>query len=169
MQQNKQQQGRRTNAEPGRTDGLIIIKEKKMEKTSHPNDELSPQAELVRLTGVKGQTLTAKTLRIIRENLELRGCSLQGFVNIVRPHFKNRITNPSGFLIASCRNLRELSTAAVPLEVPQVAEAEVCADCGRPKGKGFQIVERRFVPCETCATPEWRAELEKANQNDNKR
>jgi hypothetical protein len=152
--------------EPGRTVGLIIIKGKEMKKTTQPSVGLSPEAELIQLAATKGQTLTAKTLRVIKENIELRRTSLQDFVALVRPHFKNRITNPSGFLIASSRSFRELSAAALPADVLPVAEPETCADCGRPKGKGFQIIENRFVPCETCATTEWRAELEEANRRD---
>jgi hypothetical protein len=59
----------------------------------------SPEAELISLARGKGQLLTAHTLTHIRALLELRGVSLEAFVTDVRPHFRNNILNPSGFLI----------------------------------------------------------------------
>ena len=87
---------------------------------------------------------------------------------MMRLHFQNRITNPSGFLIASSRNVRELSAAAVPMDVPSVADPVTCPDCGQPKGRGFQIIENRFVPQKNAQLPSG-AELERANQRDKKK
>lgn len=69
----------------------------------------SPEAELIALARVKGQLLTEHTLRLIRDSLELREVSLEAFVADVRPHFRNNILNPSGFLINRARRFYELS------------------------------------------------------------
>src|ERR1700730_441205 len=91
----------------------------------------SPEDELIALARSKGQVLTEPTLRHIRETLELREVSLAEFVSDARPHFRNNILNPSGFLINQARNFHRLSRPArVP--VPYVAVplvVELCAKC----------------------------------------
>jgi hypothetical protein len=72
----------------------------------------SPEADLLALARSKGQPLTEHTLRLIRETLELRGVSLEAFVADVRPHFRNNILNPSGFLINRARRFHELARPA---------------------------------------------------------
>src|ERR1700693_5705874 len=90
----------------------------------------SPEADLVALAQSKGQLLTEPTLRLIRENLELRGVTLDEFVADVRPHFRNNILNPSGFLIDRARHFHQLSRpAAVPVPSPTVRPAISCGVC----------------------------------------
>lgn len=68
----------------------------------------SPEAELIALARNKGQVLSENTLRIIREALELRCVTMAEFLADVRPHFRNNILNPSGFLIDRARHFRRL-------------------------------------------------------------
>src|SRR5260370_10564569 len=76
----------------------------------------SPEGELIGLARSKGEVLTEYALRLVRETLELRGVSLAEFAADVRPHFRNNILNPSGFLINRARYFHKVSRpAAVPV------------------------------------------------------
>jgi hypothetical protein len=92
-----------------------------------------PEAELIALARSKGQVLAENTLRIIRETLELRGVGLPEFIADVRPHFRNNILNPSGFLINRARQFHHLSPAAVEsvpstsVQPPAIKGCEVCS------------------------------------------
>ena len=88
----------------------------------------SPEDELIALARSKGQVLTEHTLRLIRETLELRGVSLAEFVADARPHFRNNILNPSGFLINRARNFNQLSrpARAYPARGPVEVTGETC-------------------------------------------
>jgi hypothetical protein len=115
-----------------------------------------PEAELIALTQSKGQILTEHTLRLIRDTLELRGVALDDFVADVRPHFRNNILNPSGFLIDRARRFRQLSRpAVVPISsTPTAATAiEVCEGC---KGQKFILTEQEIKLCPECSTAEFR-------------
>jgi hypothetical protein len=72
----------------------------------------SPEGELIALARSKRQVLTEPTLRLIRETLELNGVSLAAFVADVRPHFRNNILNPSGFLVNRARCFHQVSRPA---------------------------------------------------------
>jgi hypothetical protein len=119
----------------------------------------SPEGELIALARSKGQVLTEPTLRLIRETLELRGVSLAEFVSDARPHFRNNILNPSGFLINRARNFHQLSRPArVP--APQVSvpvAGEICAKCN---GQKYILSNRKIEPCGECSSPEFKAECE---------
>ena len=99
-----------------------------------PDSFLNPEAELISLARSKGQVLTANTLRIIRECIELRGVTLHEFVEAVRPHFKNAINNPSGFLINFARKSHLESQPAVapaaPIRIRVTNSCEECHDDG---------------------------------------
>jgi hypothetical protein len=92
-----------------------------------------PETELISLANAKGQTLTADTLRSIKEALELQGVTLEEFVACIRPHFQRGILNPSGFLISRARNFYSLSSPAVP--PPQPAPRSVVPTSGRSECK----------------------------------
>src|SRR5882672_9372719 len=93
----------------------------------------SPEAELIALAHSKGQLLKEHTLRLIRETLELRGVTLDEFVADVRPHFRNNILNPSGFLIDRARRFHQLSRpAAAPVRSTPVQTVATAA-CGMCK------------------------------------
>jgi hypothetical protein len=116
----------------------------------------SPEAELISLARGKGQLLTAHTLTHIRALLELRGVSLEAFVTDARPHFRNNILNPSGFLINRARRFHELSRPAqVRVPTPSIREMTTggYAAC---KGQNFIITERNIEPCPECSTAEFR-------------
>ena len=102
-----------------------------------------PEAELIALAQGKGQILTAPTLRLIRDTLELRGVAIDDFVADVRPHFRNNILNPSGFLINRARRFQELSRpAAVSISSPVVSGGtQVCGIC-----KGQNYILTKFGP-----------------------
>lgn len=119
-----------------------------------------PQAELIALAQGKGQILTAPTLRLIRDTLELRGVALYDFVADVRPHFRNNILNPSGFLINRARRFQELSRPAAVLSssTPVVAaRTQVCEVC---KGQSYILTEKEIRPCPECSTPAFRKDWE---------
>ncbi|MGD1098166.1 MAG: hypothetical protein ABSB35_40030 [Bryobacteraceae bacterium] len=118
----------------------------------------TPEGELIALARSKRQILTENTLRLIRETLELRGITLESFVAAVRPHFRNAIHNPSGFLINFARNFSMLSrpAAAPPASQPvKGADTNRCEIC---KGQRLVIQNRQFEPCAKCSTPEFRQE-----------
>ena len=95
-----------------------------------------PEADLIALAQSKGQILTEHTLRLIRDTLELRGVTLDVFVIDVRPHFRNNILNPSGFLIDRARRFVHLSRPAiVPISSTAVATDLMVAACGGCKGE----------------------------------
>jgi hypothetical protein len=119
-----------------------------------------PEAELIALARSKGQVLAENTLRIIRETLELRRVPFAEFVADVRPHFRNNILNPSGFLINRARQFHQLSRAAVesaPSTSVQSAAIEVCEVC---KGQRYVLKESNIQPCPGCSTPEQRRDWE---------
>ena len=105
-------------------------------------DDSSPEAELIALARSKGQALTANTLRTISDTLELRGVSLADFVANVRPHFRNNILNPSGFLIHCARDFKQLShPATIAVLLPELERAF-------RKGRGVAAQEGRTgAPC----------------------
>ena len=116
----------------------------------------APEAELIALAKGKGQVLTAPTLRLIRDTLELRGVALEDFVADVRPHFRNNRLNPSGFLIDRARRFHQLSQpAAVSISSTPVVVAaiEVCGAC---KGQNYILTENEIRPCPGCSTAEFR-------------
>jgi RNA polymerase subunit RPABC4/transcription elongation factor Spt4 len=118
----------------------------------------SPEADLVALAQSKGQLLTEPTLRLIRESLELRGVTLEVFVADVRPHFRNNILNPSGFLIDRARRFLQLSRpAAIPVPSPTVPTAISCGVC---KGQTYILTEKEIMPCPECSTAEFRNDWE---------
>jgi hypothetical protein len=119
---------------------------------------LPPKAELIGLARGKGQVLTEYTFNLIRDTLELRGVSLEDFVADVRPHFRNNILNPSGFLVDRARRCHQLSRAAVApaLSLP-AAETKKCSGCD---GQRYVIGSRDIEPCPECSTPEFRTEWE---------
>src|SRR5665213_876025 len=98
----------------------------------------TPESELIALARSKGQVLMAHTLRLIEETLELRGVSLSEFVAIVRPHFRNRITNPSGFLISFARNFAQLSRAATTVAPAHCAGTQIDR-CDHCRGQKYVI------------------------------
>jgi len=115
-----------------------------------------PEAELIALAQSKGQVLTEHTLRLIRDTLELRGVTLDAFAVDVRPHFRNNILNPSGFLIDRARHFQKLSRPAiVPISSTPAAHTpiEVCGGC---KGQKFVLTEQEIKPCPECSTAEFR-------------
>src|SRR5258706_1903982 len=120
----------------------------------------SPEAELIALARAKGQSLTQHTLRLIRDTLELRGVTLEAFVADVRPHFRNNILNPSGFLINRARQFHQLSRAAVDPEPSTSVQSVAIKDCEVCKGQKLVIKESNFQPCPGCSTPEFRREWE---------
>lgn len=128
----------------------------------------SPEGELIALARSKHQVLTEPTLRLIRETLELKGISLAVFVTDVRPHFRNNILNPSGFLISHAHHFHQVSR---PARVPasqgparaagasasiQPAE-DVCEAC---KGEKYIMENHEIRPCPGCSTPETTQALE---------
>jgi hypothetical protein len=119
----------------------------------------SPEGELIGLAHSKGQILTENTLRLIRETLEVRGISLAEFVADVRPHFRNNILNPSGFLIDRARRFHQVSRRArAPVaDGPVQAAGETCGDC---KGEKYVMEDHEIRPCSRCSTPESRRQWE---------
>jgi hypothetical protein len=119
----------------------------------------SPDSELIALGRSKGQVLTEHTLRLIRDTLELRGVSLQEFVSDVRPHFRNNILNPSGFLIDRARRFHQVShLARAPVaDGPVQASGETCGACNREK---YVMIDHKIRPCDECSTPEFMRQWE---------
>ena len=115
-----------------------------------------PEADLIALAQSKGQILTEHTLRLIRDTLELRGVTLDVFVIDVRPHFRNNILNPSGFLIDRARRFVHLSRpAVVPISSTAVA-TDLMVACVGCKGEKFVLAENEIKPCPECSTAEFR-------------
>jgi hypothetical protein len=141
----------RTNADHHHQDGLLP-------KNSPSRLFSTPEEELIALARSKGQVLTANTLRLIRETIEIKGVELEDYVAAVRPHFRNAIYNPSGFLINFSRNFGTLSRPAVAppasMHVKR-ADAERCDIC---KGERLVIQQKRIEPCPKCSTAEFRQE-----------
>jgi len=108
-----------------------------------------PEGELIALAKTKGQVLTEHTLRLIRDTLELRGVALDDFVADIRPHFRNNILNPSGFLIDRARRFHQLSRPAPPVPLPRAKEATTTA-CGACKGQTFILTETRSSPAQNA-------------------
>ena len=118
-----------------------------------------PEAELIALAHSKGQLLAEHTLRFIRDTLELRGVTLDDFVADVRPHFRNNILNPSGFLIDRARRFHQLSRpASIPGPCTSVQTASTV--CGACKGQKFLLTEKEIKPCPECSTAEFRRNWE---------
>lgn len=111
------------------------------------------------LAQTKGQVLTQHTLRLIRDTLELCGVTLDAFVVDVRPHFRNNIFNPSGFLISRARRFQELSrpAAVAVAATPVQSTATVCGAC---KGQQYLLTEKDFGPCLECSTADFRRNWE---------
>ena len=118
-----------------------------------------PVAELIALAQSKGQALTEHTLRLIRDTLELRRVILDAFVVDVRPHFRNNILNPSGFLIDRARRFQPLSRPAVVAVASTPVESTATA-CGACKGQKFLLTEKEIKPCPECSTAEFRRNWE---------
>jgi hypothetical protein len=129
----------------------------------------SPEAELISLARGKGQLLTAHTLTLIRALLELRGVSLDAFIADVRPHFRNNILNPSGFLINRARRFHELSRPAQVRVPPASIRETTTGGCAACKGQNFIITERNIEPCPECSTPEFRQAWEAKEAERKKR
>jgi hypothetical protein len=112
----------------------------------------SPEGELIALARSKRQVLTEPTLRLIRETLELNGVSLAAFVADVRPHFRNNILNPSGFLVNRARCFHQVSRPArVSVASGPIQPAEdICQGC---KGEKYVMEDREIRPCLRCSTP----------------
>jgi len=149
-------QTRRTNLDHHHQEGFP--KEGSTPETSPSRLFSTPEGELIALARSKRQILTENTLRLIRETLELRGITLESFVAAVRPHFRNAIHNPSGFLINFARNFSMLSrpASAPPASQPvKGADTNRCEIC---KGQRLVIQNRQFEPCAKCSTPEFRQE-----------
>lgn len=121
----------------------------------------SPEEELIAFAEGKGQPLTRSALQSIREALELRGVTLERFVDAIRPQFGNKIKNPAGFLLDRARKVRGILDAARPPNVPPKAHAseDRCEECGEIPGRGLIRASGGISPCPTCATPEFRAEF----------
>jgi hypothetical protein len=113
----------------------------------------TPEAELIALARSKGQTLTENTLRLIRDTLELRGITPEDYLVAVRPHFRNAIRNPSGFLINFARNFFSLSRPAVAPPGSQPVKGADTDRCEFCKGQRLVIQNRQFEPCPKCSTP----------------
>jgi hypothetical protein len=139
--------------------------EKDLKGVLNRQTTMTPEGELIALAKAKGQTLTWNTLRVIKEVLELQRVTLEDFVNCVRPQFRNRITNPSGFLIDFARKFHLLSTPASPPPPPASASssrppraADRCDVC---RGEGLVLQRDGIVPCPKCSTPESRQEWDR--------
>jgi hypothetical protein len=119
----------------------------------------SPEGELIALARSKHQVLTEPTLRLIRETLELNGVSLATFVADVRPHFRNNILNPSGFLINRARCFHQVSR---PARVSFASGPIQPADdvCEGSKGEKYVMEDHEIRPCSRCSTPESRRQWE---------
>jgi hypothetical protein len=115
------------------------------------------EAELIALARSKGQVLAEHSLRIVLEALELRGVALRDFVEDVRPHFRNNILNPSGFLINRARQFHRLSR---PASTPAPVQSAAMNLCGMCKGQKYVISENAVEPCPECSTPEFQKEWE---------
>jgi RNA polymerase subunit RPABC4/transcription elongation factor Spt4 len=86
--------------------------------------------------------------------------TLNEFVADVRPHFRNNILNPSGFLIDRARRFHQLSRpASVPVQ-PTSVQAAATAVCGVCKGQKFVLTEKQIEPCPECSTAEFRRNWE---------
>jgi hypothetical protein len=121
--------------------------------------ECCPETELIALAQSKGQSLTQHTLRLIRDTLELRGVTLNEFVADVRPHFRNNIVNPSGFLIDRARRFHQLSRPAA-VTVPSRPVQAAITTCGVCKGQRLILTEKEIKPCPECSTAEFRRDWE---------
>jgi len=115
-----------------------------------------PEAELIALARSKGQMLAERTLASIRDTLELHRVTLAEFVADVRPHFRNNILNPSGFLIDRARHFSALSRPAVIRATPGPIPEPKIPPCGACKGQKLVMVDNSIAPCPECATAEFR-------------
>ena len=129
----------------------------------------TPEGELIALAKSKNQILTAHTLRIIKECLELKGVTLAEFVEWVRPHLQRGIHNPSGFLISSARTFRQVSAPASPPPPAATALSATGPRCSECAGQGLILKKDGIVPCPNCSTPESRREWERKEQEHQRR
>jgi hypothetical protein len=129
----------------GLVTGQAGVREMQTRRTTldhHHQEGSSPEAELIALAHSKGQRLKEHTLRLIRDTLELRGVTLEEFVTDVRPHFRNNILNPSGFLIDRARRFHQLSRPAVVPASSKSVQVAATAVCGVCKGQKFVLTEK---------------------------
>jgi len=162
-------QTRRTNLDHHHQEGFPKEGFGKENSPPRPFSTPTPEAELIALARSKGQILAEKTLRLIRETLELRGISLENYVATVRPHFRNAIHNPSGFLINFARNFGTLSRPATAPSTSTPAkqpDKELCDIC---KGQCLVIQNKQFEPCPKCSTPEYRQEWQQREADRERR
>jgi hypothetical protein len=129
---------------------------------SAPGVRSNPEAELIALARSKGQVLTGTTLQRVKETLELRGVTLEQFLTIIRPHFRNDIRNPSGFVIDFARNFHARSKpAVVVVAAPSPGTvASGISSCKTCKGQTLVIENKEIKPCPQCSTPEFRRNWE---------
>lgn len=151
-----------TNADHHHQDGFS--------KENSPSPSFStPEAELIALARGKCQLLTEHSLRIIRDTLELRAVTLATFVTEVRPHFRNAIRNPSGFLINFARNFGTLSRPAMAPATFATLKHPSTAGCDECKGERIVILNGQIRPCPKCSTPEFRRDWQQREAAREKR
>jgi hypothetical protein len=123
---------------------------------------LTAEAELAALAASRGQTLTAHVLRAINDELELKGATLQEFVEHVRQNFGDGIRNPSGFFISVARKFRSVSRPAlIPARLPDAeSPGRSKPSCDGGCSGGLVLQNGSIDPCPKCSTPESRREWE---------
>jgi hypothetical protein len=110
-----------------------------------------------------GEVLTADTLSRIRERLEVRGIDFKTYVQALAPKLK-----PNGHIVSVTAIALDLAkkfgTKTQPARVSRIAKREKprCPGCHTlDAGRGLILADdgNAFVPCPTCATPEFKLEF----------
>jgi hypothetical protein len=123
------------------------------------DDKTTAEQKLFTLFEQTGEVLTADTLRRIREHLELREIDLQAYVEALAPKLK-----PNGHIVSPTAIALDLAkkfgSKTHPARIPK-AEKPRCQTCHTlDTGRGLVLSDdgKKFVPCATCATAEYKLE-----------
>lgn len=124
---------------------------------SNPAKYASAKDELKSIVAKAGDSLRVVDLDSIEALLVGAGVTWDTFVEEVRRHSWNRVTNPVGFLKSLAKKFRtKTQLASAPVTAAQeVAKNYRCNICGsRSPGEGARLIAGKAVPC-SCASPEY--------------
>jgi len=128
------------------------------DSTSFP----TPEHELQALFEKNGAVLTQKTLRVIREQLEIRSVFFSDYVAEARKRLtcSNVMRSVDAIAIALAKNWASTTRPAVMPDTPPPEKAK-CKRCFNAQGNGvvMNATGDGFETCPDCSTVEWIAEF----------